>query len=105
VIEIVFVVREDDLGFEAKGHALFDNKGKDLVCCAVSTLIQNWRLSSQALSGQTPEYNQDAGKARGKIKRTRDTELLFDSLRLGLEALERQYPDHIKTSLEERNVS
>lgn len=37
------IIREHKLlrKLEAKGHASFDIKGKDIVCAAISTLIQN----------------------------------------------------------------
>lgn len=105
MIGVVFRTAPDSLGIEASGHALFDNKGKDLVCCAVATLIQNWRLSVEALCGAKVEYSQSAGKAAGRTVRTHDTELVFASLKLGLEVLAEQYPDHIKIHSEEKNVS
>ena len=105
MIEIVFRIDAEYCFVEAKGHALFDNKGKDLVCCAVSTLIQNWMLSTKALCGADVEYEQDGGRASGKVKRTKETELLFDSLRLGIEVLGKQYSGQIHIRMEERNGS
>lgn len=105
MIEIKLIVKPDSFTVEVKGHSLFDNKGKDLVCCAVSTLLQSWQLSTQGLLGIEVEAKQDKDSFQAVAQRTDKSQLLFESLSLSLKMLAKQYRKNIKISLEDHNGS
>lgn len=96
MIEIRLIVSPNSFAIEAKGHALFDTNGKDLVCCAVSTLLQSWQLSTQGLLGIEVDVLKDKDFFRGTAKRTDKSQLLFDSMSISLKMLAEQYPKNIK---------
>jgi uncharacterized protein YsxB (DUF464 family) len=48
MIKVVF----DDCGFEASGHADFDEYGKDVVCAAVSSILQHSAYILVSLGGK-----------------------------------------------------
>ena len=49
MIEVKFSKKES-LKVEVEGHSLFDIKGKDIVCSAVSVLLQSWHLGMQEIA-------------------------------------------------------
>lgn len=89
---------------EAQGHALFDKKGKDVVCAAVSTLLQSWLIGTQQLCGTLVQSEQKSGYFIAYANISNDQEeLLYRSLYLGLVILEQQYPQNIKVTREDSN--
>lgn len=88
------------------GHAGYDDKGRDIVCAAVSILVTNTFnsiekfanddfISSDILSDGTTELLL-------KENISHDTELLIDSLIFGLESIRKQYGNkYLKISVKE----
>ncbi len=86
-------------GIELRGHAKFANSGQDIVCAAVSVLVENLAKSLETLL-EVP-LNIEDKKELYKITLdsdnvSKETELLFASVFLGLSTLARQYPDCIE---------
>lgn len=94
---------------EAKGHALFDARGKDVVCAAVSTLLQSWLIGVKELCQASVEAEQGQDGSGGGNFTARMTgygvkeKLLLDNLILSLKVLQNQYGEHIKVTVEETN--
>jgi len=105
VVKITFHKKKHIYGFEADGHANFDIEGKDIVCAAVSILLQSsflgltkilhlknknkikkGHISFFLLEGLNP---QDIEKSQIILK------TLFESLK----HLAKQYPKHIKINI------
>jgi hypothetical protein len=104
MISVSFKKDKNELEVGANGHALFDKKGRDIVCASVSVLIQSWCLSEKELCRADIDIVRDYGSIRAKIKNyDQDELLLYKSLLLNLKALERQYPRNIKINAEELN--
>lgn len=80
-------------GFHSEGHAGFDKRGKDIVCAAVSALIINAMNSIETFSSDTFEFQNEDGKVDFKIVSplSQVSELLLNSLLLGLEEIEKDY--------------
>lgn len=82
-------------GFQCMGHADFANKGKDIVCSAVSILVINTINAMETLLKEPFSYQQ--AEADGMIKVDfADTPsvgaaLLLDAMVLGLEEVKKQY--------------
>ncbi len=88
-------------GLCVKGHAGFDEYGKDIVCAAVSVLVINTLNSIETFTQDVFELNTD--EVSGLIefemvsKISKETRLLLDSLLLGLQGIESDYgKDYIK---------
>jgi len=107
MIEIFIKITNNDLYINVKGHSLLDKKGKDLLCCAVSVLIQNWYFSELEICGKKNiKLNKTNNNYEIKLENyDNNDKLLFKSLCLGLLKLEEQYKKNIKIIMEGYNVS
>ena len=90
-------------GIECRGHADFDEYGKDIVCAAVSALTLNFansveKFTDDSFSGQMDEetgefvFHFDDGKI------SRESRLLMDSLVLGLTNIQESFGKNILIS-------
>ena len=99
---ITFIVDENDKyqGFEASGHAGYSRFGKDIVCAAVSALLETHVNSVDELTKAHSvfEADENTGYMKFTIKDydNSDVQLLYKSLRLGLEGIEDSYPKNLK---------
>ena len=78
--------------FSCKGHAGFEDAGKDIICSAVSMLVINTANSLDALTDNRLNASDD-GFIRWEFEKTCDDKgkLLMDSLVLGLREIESKY--------------
>ena len=88
-------------GFEVSGHAMFVDKGNDIVCAAVSMLAINTVNAIETFvlkEGQFTEIaDPEDGLIRFEMKQTNhDTQLLVDAMLLGLREMEKQHPENIR---------
>jgi hypothetical protein len=85
-------------GLTTKGHALFDDYGKDIVCAAASVLVINTINSIETLTSD--KINVDVVPGDGIINMefisspTHESRLLMDSLLLGLQSIRKKYGDN-----------
>lgn len=81
-----------DVGLEVIGHANYAPKGKDIVCSAVSTLVQHtiYNSKSHVYSNEDGNYNVLFDTS------DRDTYVLLLSFVRSIKQLAKQYPDYIK---------
>lgn len=56
MINIQAVMKDGYLKIEIQGHANYDVHGKDIVCCAVSTVVQTALLGLQAIADEYPDH-------------------------------------------------
>lgn len=96
------------VGFEANGHAGFDEEGSDIVCSAVSALTQTIALGLQerlqlpvGLSINEGSMHCILGRDCTKTQ-CEQAALLFDTLLLGLKSMEAAYGEYL--SIMEREV-
>lgn len=79
------------------GHAGYADPGKDIVCSAVSVLIQTLVKSIQGLTGGNPVYSLNTGAF---IIETKDfsgaAALLIDSFFIGICLIANEYPDYVR---------
>lgn len=75
------------------GHANYAPKGKDIVCSAVSTLVQHtiYNSTSHIYSNEDGNYN-----VTFDCRSDRDTYVLLKSFERSIKQLAKQYPDYIK---------
>ena len=92
-------------GFDVRGHAGFSRRGNDIVCAAISMLATNTINSIEKYTDLAIKYESDTRRTRIRfvIKDTpnHDSELLFDSMILGLSELEKNYKKYVTLKFEE----
>jgi uncharacterized protein YsxB (DUF464 family) len=89
--------------FMCKGHAEYDDKGKDIVCSAVSMLVINTGNSLEKLTVNKVKGVDDGSISWNFLEPPDEKgELLMDSLVLGLESVSRKYGDnYLRLTIEE----
>lgn len=102
MIRVVFYRDQDRryLGFKAGGHAGYAEAGSDIVCAAVSALVTNAVNSIELLTANTLRVRTEEKSGRMTVKlgeaATPETQLLLQSLQIGLESIEKEHRKHIQ---------
>ena len=102
MIKILIHKTEDGLdAFSCKGHAEYADEGQDIICSAVSILTQNAVNSIEALTGIAYKSKQKDGSLSFRLEGKPDekTELLLQSMLLGLRGIEEEYPKYLKVTV------
>lgn len=84
------------------GHAGFDEHGRDIVCSAVSALVQTLAYSLDEVTHENVKYSFEGGNASIEASSlSYDGKTLLRSFLVGMEAIESVYPDNlaVKTRL------
>jgi len=88
--------------FEASGHADFATLGEDIVCAAISALLQSTIKGLQEYVKINLEISKKRGCLKVKIKEIEQeslqllTDALLETLILGLKAIEKEYRKYMK---------
>jgi uncharacterized protein YsxB (DUF464 family) len=99
MITVTFRSRDGGcVGFSAEGHAGYGPPGQDIVCAAVSSLVQSAVLALNILA---PDHlSADAGTSGHMEVRIRDPDemmqVVMAVMELSLEDLQRQYPENVR---------
>ena len=92
-------------GFEVLGHAEYSRRGSDIVCAAISMLATNTINSVEKYTDLAIKYDSDTRRTRIRflIKDTpnHDSELLMNSMILGLSELEKNYKKNVTLKFKE----
>jgi len=92
-------------GFDVRGPAGFGRKGHDIVCAAISMLAANTINSIEKYTDLAIKYEADTKRTRIRfvIKETpnHDSQLLMNSMILGLSELEKNYKKYVTLKFEE----
>ncbi len=104
---IIFYERHngDIIGIHSKGHAGFGIIGTDVVCASVSVLLINTINSIEKLTAD--HCNEKVNRRKATIEFeidgevSHDSQLLFKSLKLGLEEISKEYPGNVMITVEE----
>lgn len=98
-------------GFRCSGHAGYCEKGSDIVCAAVSTLVFTTALALEKLLELPLTVNQDDANGafdccwdnisgsftKNKLK---ETDLIIKVMLLGLTEVQQQYPEFLRIEVE-----
>lgn len=95
MITIVYIKAPDVIGMSVKGHAGAAPKGQDIVCAAVSGIVESLRLYLQRLPYCIVRDEDDILSMAATVVR----ESAFDAAAIGLMALAEQYPKYITFAL------
>ena len=80
-------------GFTVTGHAGYGPPGHDIVCAGVSTLVQTFVASVEALTDTKLNSNLSSGRATVKYGNPSErSKLLIDSFLLGVRGIAEAYP-------------
>ena len=92
---------EGIVAFSCKGHADYADEGFDIVCSAVSILTMNASNSVEKLTGEPFQVKQSDGNLRFRLEGspTKETELLLQSMLIGLKGIEEEYPKYLKVTV------
>ena len=84
----------------ARGHADFDEYGQDIVCAAVSAILQGLRLGLEAYAGISVDADQESGEFHVRWPESaRDdasVKAIVATAELSVERIASQYPQHVK---------
>lgn len=93
---------------KVEGHSGFDEAGRDIVCSAVSAIVQTAVIGLEEVAGIKPIYHQKSGLADLKmpsglpIAKTRKANIILETMLLGLKSIELGYGEYI--TIRERKV-
>lgn len=79
------------------GHANTAAKGNDLVCSALSALLQNFILSTEELTNAKVKSDLASGRALIEYEESPQAQLLADSFFIGAQGVEKAYPQCVRT--------
>ena len=93
---MITVTRHND-GISVKGHAGYAERGKDIVCAAVSALVQTLIQSVEDLTTDKIEYSMTPGAVLIKFGCLSDhSRVLIDAFFIGIKQIADNYPNHVK---------
>lgn len=90
-------------GYTTEGHANYDMYGKDIVCAAVSALVQTILVTLDEICRITYKVIQNKGFVEvivfdGDIA-LKEVQALFKALEIGIEAIGDEYPEYVKLKI------
>ena len=98
---VVFRMEGDRItGFEARGHSGYAEAGADIVCAAVSTLVNTLAGALAAFDCRGFHAKLQPGDARITCAASGATDVLFYAAVIGLAQLKNTYPNYIQMRTE-----
>ena len=86
-------------GISIKGHANYAEHGKDIVCSAVSVLVQTLIQSVEELTADKIEYDMQPGTVHIKFWCLSDqSKVLINAFFVGVKSIAAVYPDNVKVT-------
>lgn len=84
-------------GITIRGHAHYAEPGKDIVCAAVSVLVQTLIQSVESLTADKIEYDMQPGTVDIKFWCLSDqSKVLIDAFFIGIKGIAEAHPDNVK---------
>ncbi|SCH61610.1 Predicted ribosomal protein [uncultured Ruminococcus sp.] len=93
----MIVIRRQTDGITVTGHAGYAEPGKDIVCAAVSALLQTFIESVDKQTTGKLKCDIRAGNALVRYGNlSADVKLLLDSFFIGVQMIADAYPDYVR---------
>lgn len=90
-------VKRNSGGITVKGHAGYAPHGQDIVCAAVSTLVQNMVFSITELTKDEIQYDMQPGAVEIRYGNlSAEAQLLVDSFFIGIRTIAINYPQNVR---------
>ena len=84
-------------GVKIRGHAHYAEPGKDIVCAAVSVLVQTLIQSVENLTADKIEYDMSPGRVDIKFWCLSDqSKVLLDAFFIGIKGIAEAHPDNVR---------
>ena len=94
MITIIYDEKEHDMILQASGHAEYAPKGQDIVCAAVSALMQT--LAYSVDGGTVTQSQDDCNILTVQAEQSFDNMAKFELVTDGLMLLAQQYPENVR---------
>lgn len=94
-------------GFESVGHADYDEKGRDIVCAAVSTLTYTLVNSIIEIGSTKPIIEEEDGQLScylpmdEEILNNSEIQIIFKTIKIGIESIIEVYDSYVELLEEE----
>lgn len=95
---MIFISRTET-GISIRGHANYAERGKDIVCAGISTLVQSLIQSIEELTTDTIQYSMQPGTVdikHGNL--SEQAQLLMDSFFVGVNLIADEYPENVRVT-------
>ena len=90
-------VKQHSGGVTVSGHAGYAPHGQDIVCAAVSTLVQNMVFSISELTKDKIQYDMQPGSVAIKYGNlSAEAQLLVDSFFIGIRTIADNFPNNVQ---------
>ncbi len=93
--------------FEVRGHAGYEDAGRDIVCAAVSALAQSTVIGLAEVAKCEPQIEVADGFLQCRLNSAElplpeqgDAQVLMETFRLAITDIQRQYPDRIRVRVQ-----
>lgn len=84
-------------GIKIRGHAHYAEPGKDIVCAAVSVLVQTLIQSVESLTADKIEKDMQPGRVDIKFWCLSDqSKVLIDAFFIGIEGVAEAHPENVR---------
>lgn len=102
-IDLLINKKDEIVGFEITGHADYDEYGKDLVCSAVTILAYSCVNSLDKYTNEVKFLDDDMTMSVSIGRKNRDTDVVFDYFKTGIETLLGNYSSYIRLNYKEKS--
>lgn len=93
----MIVITATDTEITVTGHAGHGPPGGDIVCAAVSALVQTLAEALERLAPERASWSLEEGNAVIRVEHpSQRTAVLLDAFCIGVTAISREYPDYVK---------
>lgn len=93
----MIVVSRSEQAITINGHAGYAPHGQDVVCAAVSTLVQNMVISITELTKDEIQYDMQPGMVEIRYKTlSAEAQLLVKSFFIGIRMISNEYPSNVQ---------
>lgn len=90
-------VKRTDGSIKVSGHADYAPHGQDIVCAAISTLVQNMVISILELTTDKIQYDMQPGSVEIRYGTlSAEAQLLVKSFFIGVREISNQYPSNVQ---------
>lgn len=99
---IVFTKGGIPVGFNASGHCGYADAGEDIVCAAVSAVMQTAVLGVTEIANCSAAFEMNDGKLFLMLDKSvngsqlRQAELILRTMHLGLRSIQEEYSNYLK---------
>ena len=101
MIKVDFVLKNNFYSeLTIKGHANYDEYGKDIVCSAVSAIGVGGLNAIKEITGVDPDYKLDEGFINMKFNNDETSQTIAKTLYVQLLSIEQSYGKYIKINIQ-----